>query len=97
MLPELDEIESHALTLLLKEPEDERPGLLRWTASSMEKVGLNPSLTSDRPHQGLHDLIGSNLALPDWMTARGVHLTNLLQAENFRDLIDRLTPAMADN
>ena len=96
MLPELEEIESLALKLLRKEPESDRPGLLRWAANELEKVGLDPHLsTVQNDTQACHDLIGSNMGLPDWMTARDVYLTNLLQAEDFRDLIDRLTPAMS--
>lgn len=96
-LKQLEEIESQALKLLLSELETERPGLLRWAAGELERVGVPARLSSDQPHQGVHDLIGSNLALPDWMVAREVHLDNVLQAENFRDLIDRLTPATADS
>lgn len=92
----LEAIESRALNLLLQEAREDRVRLLQWAEDELDKAGLNPHLSSDRPNQGCHDLIGSNLLLPDWMRARSVHPQDVLQAEDFKDLIDRLTPAYGD-
>lgn len=97
MLPQLEALESKALELLMKEPEASRPALIEYAKTQLEAIGLDPHLSSDRPNQAVHDLLGSNLALPDWLRARGVSVENALQAEDFEDLIDRLTPAYQDN
>ena len=93
----LEELERKALQLLLKEPESERRALLDWADNDMSAPGLNPHLSSYRPNQACLDLIGSNLLLPDWMRARSIDPADVLQAEDFKDLIDRLTPTYGDH
>lgn len=94
---QLQMIEERARFLLMREPRERRQGLLYWARNEMLKVGIDSNPSSKDPQQGCHDLIGSNPALPDWIRARGIELDNLLRAETFEDLIDRLTPAYGDS
>ncbi len=76
----------------------QRAYLLNWAEFQLENAGLGTTLsTLQNANQAVHDLIGSNLALPDWMRARGLSVENVLQAEDFKDLIDRLTPAYSQS
>lgn len=97
MLPQLQAIEDKALQLLLQEPEDQRKHLLGYADDQLEKVGLNPHLSNEENlNQACHDLFGSNPLLPDWLRARGIGVENVLHAESFVDLVDRLTPGYQD-
>ena len=90
-----EEIGDRALKLLLEEPEEDRPALMRWAAGEFERFGLGEPSTED-PRQFVMDAIWENPMLGDWMRARGVYSENVLNAETFADLIDWLTPAYGD-
>jgi hypothetical protein len=95
------EIESLAKKLLRRDYPDQADQMraVRWAEDQFYNLGLWPVgnlNTETDPANILFNLIEENVLLPDWMTARGVYLTNVLQAEDFRDLIDRLTPAYWD-
>lgn len=90
-----EEIGDRALELLLKEPEGDRPGLMRWAASEFRRCDLGDPSTVGA-HQFIADAILDNPMLGDWIRARAVYRENVLAAETFAELIDWLTPAYGD-
>lgn len=90
-----EEIGDLALRFLLRAPEDEREDMMEWAAGEFRRFDLGDPSASD-PHQFVMDAIYENPMLGDWMRARFVSEENVLNAEDFRDLIDRLTPAYGD-
>jgi len=92
----------HARSLLRRDyPDHEsRMRAVRWAENEFYDAGLWPigNLTTETsPENVLFNLIEENVLLPDWMRARLISEENVLDAEDFRDLIDRLTPAYTDD
>lgn len=93
----LARISDLAITLLRRdyETEEEQLKAVRWAEREFDRVGLWPviSLNNDDPENILFNLIEENVLLPDWIQAREISEESVLDAEDFRTLIDRLTPA----
>ena len=97
---ELAEISDLAIRLLRRdyETEEEQLKAVRWAEHEFDRVGLWPvvSLNDDDPENILFNLIEENVLLPDWMRGRYIDPANVLNAENFEDLIMWLTPSYWD-
>lgn len=85
---------------LLAEPPEERRGLMKWALREFDRMGLTilgaVRVDANKPGEFVMDLIRDNPLIDDWMRARLVSTENLENAEDFRDFIDRLTPAYHD-
>lgn len=91
----VEEIGNRALELMLREPALERPTLIRWAAGELRRFDLGDPAFQD-VHQFVAEAFTENPRLGDWMRARGVSIAEVLAADSFRDLVDRITPAYGD-
>lgn len=91
-----DEIAPLALRLLLQETQEEQVRLLKAADRDLRVWGIDAHMHPERgPHQGVSDLVNApGLALV--ASTQSVMLENVLNAEDFQDLLDRLIPAMSD-
>ena len=93
-------ISCRAKFLLRRDYPDEASqwSVVRWAEDEFNRLGLWPvgRLDEFSPENLLFNLISENILLDDWMRARTIGERNVLKAEDFRDLIDRLTPAYGD-
>jgi hypothetical protein len=88
-----------ALELLRQEPEQDRPRLNRWAVNEFERahhIHLSGLIDEEDDYQALGDMLLENPQLGYWLrTGRidgYINRGSLLNAESFRELIDRLTP-----
>lgn len=82
-----------ALKLLRKEPEEQRVGLVRWAVRELERthhIHLFGLINYEDDFQALGDLFLENPKMKYWL--RHVGRDRVLAAEDFRDLVDRITP-----
>lgn len=82
-----------ALLLLREEPEEDRPALLRWAVREFERthhIHLSGLIDYEDDFQALGDLLLENPKMKYWL--RHIDRHSVLNAEDFWDLIDRLTP-----
>lgn len=90
-----EEIFDRALTLLRQESEADRPRLLRWAVDEFERthhMHLSGLIDVDDDYQALGDMLLENPKVKYWLRAANINRGDLLRAESFPDLIDRLTP-----
>jgi len=96
-----DEIESVALRLLRKESKEDQYRLMLEADRQLLQWGIDAHF-----HPSKEDPVGSSFqfvsdlvnapGLKSVCNSLGVNLENVLEAENFEDLLDRLIPANPD-
>jgi hypothetical protein len=93
-------ISDRAIALLRRDYRDSAAQMraVRWAEDEFNRLGLWPvgNLPREKdPANIVFNLIEGNALLRDWMRARLITEGYVLAAEDFRDLVDRLTPAYA--
>lgn len=90
-----EEVFDHALRLLGREPEAERPRHIRWAVHEFERthdVHWSGVIDEGDDYQALGDMFLQNPELEYWRRSAMVNRDTLLNAETFRHLVDLLTP-----